>query len=111
MQSYAKFFKDIAASRVAAIQAVGRLTLERLFPDGSPEISPGQRTLVMDKLLHEMRPALMMETLLSARDEVTGTAATSARVKDAIAKQPTVGGGYSPGQPVRSSDKTRVLEM
>jgi hypothetical protein len=72
---------------------------------------PEQRMRVTDKLLHETRPAMMMDTLLSALDEVTGTAAASMKVKDTIAKQPTVGGGYSPGQPVRDTDKTQILDM
>jgi hypothetical protein len=111
MQSYAKLFEGIAAQRLATIQAVGRLTLERLFPDGSPDLMPEQRMRVTDKLLHETRPAMMMDTLLSALDEVTGTAAASMKVKDTIAKQPTVGGGYSPGQPVRDTDKAQILDM
>jgi hypothetical protein len=111
MQSYAKLFEDIAAQRLSTMQVVGRLTLERLFPDGAPDLSPEQRMRVTDKLLHETRPAMMMDTLLSALDEVTGTPAASMKVKDAIAKQPTVGGGYSPGQPVRDTDKTQILDM
>jgi hypothetical protein len=111
MQSYAKLYEDIAAQRLATMQSVGRLTLERLFPDGSPDLMPEQRLRVTDKLLHETRPAMMMDTLLSALDEVTGTAAASMKVKDAIAKQPTIGGSYSPGQPVRDSDKTQILDM
>src|SRR3984893_17033312 len=93
------------------MQSVGRLTLERLFPDGSPDLTTEQRMRVTDKLLHETRPAMMMDTLLSALDEVTGTTAASMKVKDALAKQPTVGGGYSPGQPVRDTDKTQILDM
>lgn len=111
MQSYAKLFEGIAAQRAATMQAVGRLTLERLFPDGSPDLTAEQRMRVIDKLLHETQPAMMMETLLSALDEVTGAATASAKVKDVIAKQPTVGGGYSPGQSVSDSDKTQVLDM
>jgi len=110
MQSYAKLYEGIAAQRVAIMQSVGRLTLERLFPDGSPDLTPEQRMRVADKLLHERRPAMMMDTLLSALDEITGTSAASMRVKDAIDKQPTVG-GYSPGQPVRDTDKTQILDM
>jgi hypothetical protein len=111
MQSYAKLFEDIAAQRLSAMQVVGRMTLERLFPDDAPDLSPEQRMRVTDKLLHETRPAMMMDTLLSAIDEVTGTPAASMKVKDAITKQPTVGGGYSPGQPVRDTDKTQILDM
>jgi hypothetical protein len=111
MQSYAKLYEDIAAQRVATMQAVGRLTLERLFPDGWPDLTPEQRMRVTDKLLQERRPAMMMDTLLSALDEITGTTAASVKVKDAIDKQPTVGGGYSPGQPVRDTDKTQILDM
>lgn len=111
MQSYAKLFEDIAAQRLATMQAVGRLTLDRLFPDGSLELTKEQRTRVADELLRETRPAMMMNTLLSALDRVTDTAAASAKVKDAIAKQPTVGGGYLPGQPVRETDKAQILDM
>jgi hypothetical protein len=111
LQSYAKLFGDIAERRLAATQAVGRQTLERLFPDGSPDLTLEQRMQVTEKLLHETRPAMMMDTLLSSLDEVTGTAAASTKVKDAIAKQPTVGGGYSPEQPVRDTDKTQILDM
>src|ERR1700730_4687374 len=46
MQSYAKLFEDIAAQRLATMQSVGRLTLERLIPDGSPDLTPKQRTRV-----------------------------------------------------------------
>jgi hypothetical protein len=66
-------FEGIAARRVFATQAVGRLILERLFPDGSPDLSPEQRMRVTDKLLHETCPATMMDTLLSGLDEVTDT--------------------------------------
>jgi hypothetical protein len=111
MQSYAKLYEDIAAQRAATMQAVGRQTLERLFPDGSPDLTREQRMRVTDKLLHERRPAMMMDTLLSALDEVTGTATASMKVQDAIDKQPTVGGKYSPGEPVRDADKTQILDM
>jgi hypothetical protein len=111
MQSYAKLFKDVAAKRVEAMQAVGHMALERLFPAGSPELSSEQRMLVGQKLSHETRPAMMMNTLTSALDEVTGSQAASMKVKDALAKQPTVGGNYSPGQPVRDADKVQILEM
>jgi hypothetical protein len=111
MQSYAKLFERIATQRLATMQSVGRLTLERLFPDGSPDLSPEQRTRVTDKLLHETRPAMMMDTLLGALDEVTGTPAASGKVKDTIAKQPSVGGGYSPSQPVRDGDRTQIVDM
>lgn len=111
IQSYTKLFENVAAQRLATMQSVGRLTLERLFPAGSPELTKEQRTSVADKLLRETRPAMMMDTLLSALDQVTGTAAASAKVKDAIAKQPTVGGGYSPGQPIRETDKAQILDM
>ena len=110
MQSYAKVFEGIATQRTAAMQAVARQTLERLFPDGSPDLTRNQRMRVTDKLLREMRPAMMMDTLISALEEVTGNPAASMKVKDAKEKQPTVGGGYSPGQPVREADKTQILD-
>jgi hypothetical protein len=54
---------------------------------------------------------MMMDTLLGALDEVTGTPAASGKVKDTIAKQPSVGGGYSPSQPVRDGDRTQIVDM
>ena len=33
------------------------------------------------------------------------------KVRDMIKQQPTVGGDYSPGQPVRDADKTQILDM
>jgi hypothetical protein len=110
MQSYAKLFEGIVTQRLAAMQAVARLTLEQMFPDGSPDLSPEQRRRVADKLIHETRPAMMMATLLSALDEVTGTPAASTRVNDAIARQPTVG-GYPHGGPVRDADRAQILDM
>ena len=92
------------------MQAVARLTLEQVFPDGSPDLSPEQRRRVADKLIHETRPAMMLATLLSALDEVTGTPAASTRVNDAIARQPTVG-GYPHGGPVRDADRAQILDM
>jgi hypothetical protein len=111
MQSYAKLFEDVAAQRLATMHFVGRSSLERLFPDGSPDLSSEQRIRVTDKLLRETRPAMMMDALLHALDEVTGNSAASMKVKDAIAKQPTVGGDYSPGDSVRDSDKAQILNM
>jgi hypothetical protein len=64
MQSYANLFKVIAAQRLATMQDIGRLTLERLFPDGSADLTPEQRMSVTDKVLHETRPAMMMDTLI-----------------------------------------------
>jgi hypothetical protein len=111
MQSYARLFEGIIAQRQAATQAVGRRTLERLFPDGSPALSTEQRARVTDRILRETRPAKMMSTLLSALDEVTGNTAASTKVQNAFAAQPTVGGDYSPGQSVRDADKAQILEM
>jgi hypothetical protein len=53
----------------------------------------------------------MIETLISALDAVTGSSAASAKVGDALAKQPKVGGGYSPGDPVRASDRAQIVDM
>lgn len=111
MQSYAKLVQAATDQQLVTMRNIGSLTLQRLFPDGSPELSPAQRTQVADKLQRETRPAMLMETLLSSLDLVTGTPAASTKVKDIIAKQPTVGGNYAPGQPVRDSDKTQILEM
>jgi hypothetical protein len=55
MKSYATLFEDVAAQRLATMQSVGRLTLERLFPDGSLELTREQRTRVADRLLRETR--------------------------------------------------------
>jgi hypothetical protein len=112
MGSYAKSFEAIAAQRIAAMQSAGRLTLERFFPDGSLDLTPQQRMQVTDKLLHGTRPAMMMDTLLSALDEVTGSPLASMKLQNAIDKLPTVGGGYPPAQPpVRDVDKAQILEM
>jgi hypothetical protein len=54
---------------------------------------------------------MMQDTLLSALDEVTGSAAASMKLKDAIERLPRVGGGYSAGQPVRDADKAQILDM
>lgn len=109
IQSYAKAYDAVAAQRQAQMQMVGQKTLERLFPDGSPFLSTDQRNQVAGSLLNERRPAMMIDTLISALDEVTGTTAASTKVKDALAKQPNVGGGYSSGDPVRASDRTQIL--
>jgi hypothetical protein len=111
MQSYAKLYADIAASRVVTMQSVGRLTLERLFPAGSSDVTLEQRVQITDRLLRETRPAMMVETLLSALDEVTGHKGASMKVRKVIDQQPMVGGGYSAGQPVRDADKAQILEM
>jgi hypothetical protein len=111
MQSYAKSYEGIAAQRLATMQAVGRATLERLFPDGSPKLTIEQRIKVVDKLQHETRPAMMKDTLLSALDEVTGSAAASMELNEAIERLPTVGGGYSLGQLIRGADKAKILDM
>jgi hypothetical protein len=111
MQTYAKLYQDIAAQRVATMRAIGRLTLERMFPDGSPLLTSEQRNQVAKTLLHGTEPAKMLDALISALDEVTGSSAASTIVKDALAKQPVVGGNYSPGEPVRDVDKTQILDM
>ncbi|SDP33242.1 hypothetical protein [Afipia sp. GAS231] len=111
MQSYAKLFEGSIAQRLVTTRQVGILTLERLFPDGSADLTAAQRAQVADKLRRETRPAKMMDTLLATLDEVTGTTAASKKVNDTIARQPTVGGGYSPGQTVRDADKAQLLDM
>jgi hypothetical protein len=111
MQSYARLYEGIVKERLDAMQDLGRLTLERLFPNGSPDLSVVHRGRIIDKLLREKRPAMMMNTLLSALDEVTGNSAASMKVRDAIAKQPTVGGGYSPLDRLREADKAQILGM
>ena len=111
MQSYAKLFEGTAARRLLGTQAIGRQTLERLFPDGSPDLTSEQRSRVVDKLMQETRPAMMMETLIVSLDQITGSSTASAKLKDAISKQPVVGGGYSAGQSVRDDDKARINDM
>lgn len=111
LKSYAKIFETIALQRLSNMQSVGRLTLDRLFPDGSPELTNEHKRLVGEKLANESRPAMMLDTLLSTLDQVTGSTAASAKVKDAIEKQPTVGGNYLPGQAVREGDKALILDM
>jgi len=111
MESYARLFATSADRRLVQMRELGRLTLERLFPDGSPELSVEQRLRVSERLQTETRPAKMLDTLLSALDEISGSPAASAKVKDTMAKQPTVGGGYAPGEPVRESDKKQIMEM
>ena len=111
LETYARRFKDLAAQRQSTMQALGRLTVERLFPDGSPDLSREQRMRVIDELSRETRPAMMMATLQAALDTVTGTDAASRRVMEAVAKLPSVGGAYSPGDAVRAADKAQILEM
>ena len=111
MRSYADLFQRTAAHNLATMQAMGRLTLERLFPDGSPQLTFEQRKSVADRLLQEKRPAMMMDTLLAALDDVTGSTSASGKVRDAIDRQPMVGGGYSAGEPVREVDKRQILDM
>ena len=111
MQSYARLFENIIAQRLAITRQVGILTLERLFPDGSADLSSAQRAQVADKLRRETRPAKMMDTLLATLDEVTGSTAASTKVNGTIKGQPTVGGGYSPGETVRDADRAQLLAM
>ena len=111
LEAYARRFEDLAAQRRTSMQALGRLTVERLFPDGSPDLSREQRMRVIDELSRETRPAMMMATLQAALDTVTGTDAASRRVMEAVAKLPSVGGAYSPGDAVRAADKAQILEM
>jgi hypothetical protein len=93
IQSHATAHDAVAAQRQAQMQMVGQKTLERLFPDGSPFLSTDQRNRVAGRLLNERRPATMIDTLISALDDVTGRTAASTKVKDALAKQP--GYGYT----------------
>lgn len=111
LQSYSRLYQDIASRRLGTMRAIGRLTLERLFPDGSPELTAEQRLRVANLLNSETRPAMMMDTLVSALEEATGSTAASMKVKDAIARQPMVGGSYSAGDPVREADKAQILDM
>jgi hypothetical protein len=111
MQSYAKLVEGSAVQGLATMRSIGRMTLERLFPDGSPELTTEQRSRVADRLQQEVRPAKMMDTLFSALDEVTGNDAASRKVEDTLDKQPTVGGNYAAGEPVRGTDKAQILDM
>ena len=111
LQSYARLYRDITVQRLGTMRAIGRLTLDRLFPADSPELTNEQRLRVADQLQSETRPAMMMDTLISALDQVTGSTAASIKVKDVIARQPMVGGGYSAGEPIRDADKAQILDM
>ena len=110
IRSYAKAYDAAALQQRKHTQEIALAVLKRLFPDDSPILSAEQRSRVSEKLVAETRPAMMIETLIAALDQVTGTAAASTKVKDALANQPTVG-GYSPGAPVRNEDRQNILEM
>ena len=111
IRSYAQAYDAVALQRRKHAQEIAIAALKRLFPDGSPILSTEQRSLVSEKLVAETRPAMMIETLIAALDQITGTAAASTKVKDALVNQPTVGGNYSPGAPVREEDRQNILEM
>lgn len=111
LQSYAKAYDAIANQQRKHAQTIAVETLKRLFPDGSPILSSEQRARVSEMLLTETRPAMMINTLIAALDQVTGFTAASKKVNDAIANQPMVGGDYSPGAPVREEDRQKILEM
>ncbi len=111
LEAYARLFEGIAAKRLDAIRVLSRNTLERLFPDGSPDLSAEQREQVSARLMQEKQPAKVLNTLLSALNQVTGSGAASTKVRDAMARLPSVGGGYAPGQPVRDTDRKLIFEM
>jgi hypothetical protein len=111
MRTYAERFQEIAAQRLVGTQSLARSMLERFFPDGSPELTTEQRKRIADRLLQERHPAKIKDTLLAALDEATGGASASKRVSDALDWQPSVGGNYSDGEPVREADKAQILAM
>ena len=85
MRSYAKAYDAVALQRRKHIQEIAVASLKRLFPDGSPILSNEQRARVAEKIAAEARPAMMIDTLIAALDQVTGTTAASTKVKDALA--------------------------
>ena len=111
MRSYAEGYDAVALQRRKHMQDIAISVLMRLFPDGSSILSTEQRSRVSERLVAETRPAMMIETLIAALDEITGTAVASTKVRDALVNQPTVGGNYSPGAPVREEDRQKILEM
>ena len=111
MESYAKLFEAVATQRLSTTREIGRMTLERTFPDGSKELTPEQKAQVVDKLMLESQPARMLESLISLLDQVTGGTAASDKVRAATDAQTTVGGNYSEGQPVRDADRVLIEDM
>jgi len=111
MQSYAKAYDDAILKQRRHMQQIGVATLKRLFPDGSPLLSPEQRLRVSETLAAETRPALMIDTMIRALNEVTSDNAASKKVEDALSNQASVGGSYAPGAPVRAQDKQNILDM
>ncbi|MGO7038432.1 hypothetical protein ACCS60_08705 [Rhizobium acaciae] len=111
IEEYQVSYRDVAAKRLSEMRELGSLTLERMFPDGSAELSASQRSEVTKRLLFETRPAKMMDTLITSLDEVTGSKAASQKVLDAANQQPTVGGGYVPDEEVRASDRAEIMKM
>lgn len=111
IEDYQVSYRDVAAQRLSEMQELGILTLERMFPDGSAEVSASQRSEVAKRLRSENRPAKMLDTLIATLDEVTGSKAASQKILNAADQQPKVGGGYAPGQEVRASDKAEIMEM
>lgn len=111
MQSYAKVFEAVATQRLTMMREIGRMTLERTFPDGSADLTPAQKAQVAAKVMQENRPARMLETVTSSLDQVTGGTAASDKIRAAMAAQSTVGGNYSEGQPVRDADRALIQDM
>lgn len=111
IQEYRISYRDVAAQRLSEMQELGKLTLERMFPDGSAEVSASQRSEVAKRILAETRPAKMLDTLIASLDEVTGSKVASQKILDAVDQQLKVGGGYAPGDEVRASDKAEIMKM
>jgi hypothetical protein len=94
MEGYEVAYRYVAAERLAEMRQLGSLTLERMFPNGSTELSNAQRSQVVKRLNSESRPAKMIDTLTTSLDEMTGSAAASQKIRDALDKQAKVGGGW-----------------
>ena len=111
MQTYAKVLETVATQRMNTMREIGRMTLERTFPEGSKDLTPAKKAQVVASVMQENRPARMLETLTSSLDQVTGGSSASAKIKAAMDAQPTVGGNYSEGQPVRDADRMLIQDM
>jgi hypothetical protein len=111
MQSYARLYEGVALGQRKHMQEIAVEMLGRLFPDGSKLLTAEQRDKVAARLGAETRPAAMIDTLIATLDEVTGATDASKFVTDALDNQPSVGGGYASGEPVREADRKNILDM
>ena len=109
--SYAKTFQALATKRMRTMHEIGRITLERMFPEGSTDLTSAQKALVMMRVVEETRPARMLQTLTESLDAVTGGTAASDKLRSSMAGQHTVGGNYAQGQTVREQDRLMIQDM